>query len=314
MRSRSASRRAILKSILGWLAFRRVSSAQPLVSPPADDGVRAILLGLQRSKVFQRRYRVSCTASALGIPFFQRSDVGGGYASVELGSFGDTQATALQFAGGSLPDRAAGLNRFGVFREALVERSAADHEVAFAGFITSSKEEGLREARKNLKQTGDGAPVMVAWGGARTGRIWFHARNVDVPASSNWKQADDLLSGLLREFSSGQPSTAASANASTFLSVMRRAALSTVPSSRFPFLHNGKPYELRTKWHSTGVMDGEIRNDKGAKTTEFRTVYEAGDRSGLPLRIEYYARSYLRLTFETDTSPQAPIPSLFPAG
>lgn len=48
-------------------------------------------------------------------------------------------------------------------------------------------------------------------------------------------------------------------------------------------------------------------------TADFRTDYEPGDQSGLPIRIEYHARSFLRLTFEVNDRPSVSIPSLFSA-
>lgn len=313
MRSpQTPNRRTLLKSLVAFFTLRRPGTA---ADERVEDGVRQTLSGLRRSTVQQRHYRVNITVTALGIPFFRRSEVGGGYASVELGSGPGAAGTALQFAAGSWPERAAGLNRFGMFREALVERALGDDERAFAGFITSSKEENLGEARSALKSNTAGTPLAIAWGGARAGSAWFHVKTREVPLSCNWLEADRVLSDLVREGSTGAPHVVAATTTSTFLTAMRRAALSKEPSLRSSFFHNGKRYELRTSWrsHSGGELEGQIRNEKGVMTADFRTDYEPGDQSGLPIRIEYHARSFLRLTFEVNDRPSVSIPSLFSA-
>ena len=179
MRSpRIPTRRTLLKSLVAFFTLRKPGTA---ADERLEDGVRQALSGLRRRTAQQRHYRVNITVTALGIPFFRRSEVGGGYASVETGSGAGAVGTALQFAAGSWPERSAGLNRFGMFREALVERALGDHERAFAGFITSSKEESLGEARSALKSNTSGTALAVAWGGARAGSAWFHVKNREVP-------------------------------------------------------------------------------------------------------------------------------------
>ncbi len=299
------TRRGLLQAVCAILALRKTAAASVI---PVS--MQQALHGLRRTAVEHRRYRVNVTVTALGIPFFRRSEVGGGYASVETGAAGGARGTALQFAAGSWPARAAGLNRFGMFREVRVEGPAGGLGTAFAGFITTSKEESLREAQGALKANVDGTPVAVAWGGSGDGAAWFHVKNVDVPLSSNWADADNMLAGLLRENESAPLKTVSAETTSTFLAVIHRAALTKGPL-RSPFLHNGKRYELHTSWDAPGELEGRIHNADGVKTAEFRNYYQAGDRSGLPVRIEYHARSFLRLTFEVDASSSAPIPSLF---
>lgn len=280
---------------------------------PAQDGVKQVLSGLRRTATACRYYRVNVAVTALGIPFFRRSEVGGGFASVETGSGGGVSGVGLQFAAGSWPERSAGLNRFGMFREASVEHESGHRERAFSGFITTSKEESLSEARTALK-TGGGTPLAVAWGGARGDAGWFHSKTLEVSLTRNWKDADAVLVELLRQ-AVGVPSHPAPGSTSTFLTAMRNAALSAQTAGTTPFLHNGKRYELHTRWRSTqgGELEGRIQNSAGEVTAEFRTFYEPGDTTGLPVRIEYHARSYLRLTFESHPGGAKPIPTLFPS-
>ena len=45
-------------------------------------------------------------------------------------------------------------------------------------------------------------------------------------------------------------------------------------------------------------FDGRVRREAGGKETEFRLWIPSGAERPLPLRIEYQAKSYLRLVFE----------------
>ena len=62
-------------------------------------------------------------------------------------------------------------------------------------------------------------------------------------------------------------------------------------------------------------MSGLCDYPTGAGRAEFRTAYAAGDPSGIPTRIEYRPRPFLRLTFEAQPEATQPvIPSVFPQG
>ncbi len=49
-----------------------------------------------------------------------------------------------------------------------------------------------------------------------------------------------------------------------------------------------------------------IRDQNGAKCADFRVVDAPGDASGLPARIEYRAKPYLKLVFEADDRVERP--------
>ncbi len=60
-------------------------------------------------------------------------------------------------------------------------------------------------------------------------------------------------------------------------------------------------------------LRGFVPGARFERRAEFRTAYAAGDESGIPIRIEYRPRSFLRLTFEAEGEARQPlIPSLFP--
>lgn len=299
--ARGLSRRTWLGWMLGWGPLSRVAAG----SPPGTQ-VAALLAGFRRTAMYSRRYRANAVISALGVRIFSRAGVGGGYAAVETGLSGETNAVALQFSAGSWPERAAGLNRFGILREAAVE-GAGKVDIAFAGFITSSQEQSLGEARQALRFSEEGVPVAVAWGDTRSS----HVARTAVPARFQWTEADRVLEELLREGAAAATSSAGG-SAPGFLAAMRKAGLSETPAFQSIFLHNGKPYELRTKWKHgpQSELDGEIRNDRKQITAEFQARYQKGDASGLPVRFDYHPRSFLRLTFEADPEGTQPIPEL----
>jgi hypothetical protein len=47
-------------------------------------------------------------------------------------------------------------------------------------------------------------------------------------------------------------------------------------------------------------MNGTILDPSGEKVNEFSVWLDPGDPSGIPNRIEFHARSFLRLTFEAE--------------
>jgi len=53
---------------------------------------------------------------------------------------------------------------------------------------------------------------------------------------------------------------------------------------------------------SVARVSGRLRQQAGGKETEFRLWIDATAKRPLPLRIEYRAKPYLRLTFEVEHS------------
>src|SRR5215831_6240345 len=98
------SRRTLLQTLLAGLCLKTRLLASP----------STILNGIPRTGAWVKHYQASATVVICGIPIFTRQNVGAGYASVEIGG----SAVGLQFAAGSWPERARGLNRFGVLEEA----------------------------------------------------------------------------------------------------------------------------------------------------------------------------------------------------
>jgi hypothetical protein len=77
----------------------------------------------------EKRYRIDATIVVFGIPVYTRTGVGGGFARVEERD-GERR---LQFAAGSWPAQARGLNRLG-----FVEERASETGSSYFGFMTAS--------------------------------------------------------------------------------------------------------------------------------------------------------------------------------
>jgi hypothetical protein len=306
------SRRTLLQTILGWLCVRRTfaSPSKTITGQP-----QKLLRGFRPTSTFFRRYRVDATVLLCGIPILTRKGVGAGYAAVEAGITSEAKALALQFAAGSCPDRASGINRFGILQEIVVERPAEYPEFTSTGLITSSKEEDLGQARKALRSASGKARIILARSRSSAGQLWSWTQAGEISPDHSWVQAAGLLGDLARENPDGAPRETAVDGAIPFLAAMRNATLCPQPSFRCPFVHNGKLYSLeaRRRPADAGELAGEIRNSHGQKSADFRTFCAPGDDSGIPIRIEYRAKSYLRLAFEFDPdSVQSQIAFLFP--
>jgi hypothetical protein len=308
------NRRGFLRSWVVSLLGKR-SAASPRSA--ALDPIAFTLRGLAPEARFERRYRMDATILLVGAPLFTRERAGGGYASVEIGRDRGAPAIALQFAAGSFPARAHGLNRFGILREAVVERPGAS-EFSFAGLMTRSREESFEQARKALEASG-GAEGVVARGTSSgsgpgtTVQSWIE--NIDLAPGSNWSNLSGALSEALRQEPRTLARETASGEATTFLHAIRAAALCRQAIVTREFLHAGKLYRLETRRRREQPLEleGVIRDFAGARHAQFRTAYAAGDESGIPTRIEYRPRSFLRLTFELEPEATQPvIPPVFP--
>jgi hypothetical protein len=253
---------------------------------------------------------VDATVLLLGVPLLTRQNVGGAFASVELGSRSESGAIALQFAAGSWPEHARGLNRFGIWREAVIERGAEPPEINFAGFLTDSHEQSFAEARSTLVASRPSAQAILARGHASSGAMHTWVERIDLPTGHGWTDATSILSDAIRRDPLAPPREAESGGCSTFLYAMRNAGVETQLEQRRRFSHSGKLYSLETHRRPENplVVSGVIRDRVGAKCADFQTTYAAGDASGIPTRIQYRPRSFLRLTFECQ--PEAVQPSI----
>jgi hypothetical protein len=303
------SRRAALHSL--WRAFIFFG----VLRPPAiagPSGVKRLLENHPAASVkrFHRRFRVNATILVFCVPLFKRPDVGSGTASVEIGASGDQTVTALQFLAGSKPERARGLNRLGLMREAVIERGATLLQTSYAGFITSSPEKSMEQGRGALGASSD-MPCVMGTADSVPGRTDATVRHFKLPGGIRWTEAADVVDRMSNTASPDtHRETSAVGPCATFLYAIHRAALEQPLRARRQFWHNAKLHELITEKQPPRML-GSIRDQSGVLVAEFSVWFDPGDSSGIPSYIEFRARSFLRLSFEPEpTSAEIPLPWL----
>jgi hypothetical protein len=273
----------------------------------------------------ERRYRADAQVLLFSIPVLHRTNVGDGAAGWRETAGEDGAAVRLlEFTGRSAPERAAGLNRFGMVQE--LSRTVdgvgggAGTEAIYFGLMTSSPEESAAEARKALHSN-----AQEVWFSAIEGRIGAGAISTAgarflAPARTSPAERNELIERA-RQALSGAPQRtmewhSAEAAPRPFLHAL--AGLLDQPGpAETRYAYNGRLYRLRVerapdpKAASTfrdarlippaaavTRISGTLCRVEGGKPIEFRLWIEEGAPRPLPLRIEYQPKSFLRLTFE----------------
>jgi hypothetical protein len=283
------------------------TATAPAASPPGPGESAA---GTS-SRTMSRKYRADAVILFLGIAIYRRSGVGGGQASLEESGEGEALHRTFFFAGGSDPKRAHGLNRLGWMREVVLGPAAAPSQAEYFGVLTASPEESLEHARKSVAAPPSGRSIFSAVSGRSTaghsrsavthfefaaGALWsdpgligqaqstFHA-NVDWRETSWPKSPDQAPPTFLFEL------------AALLKQRTRRAVGRYVYNEQEYLLELEMPPGGRDREHLLPVR-GMIRNLRTGHETPFRLWLEEASDSVVPVRIEFQARSFLRLTFE----------------
>lgn len=291
------------------------------------EGGRRLLAGEDpRPAVGTRQYRVDATILLFSLPIFTRAAVGKGHARHVVNDSSGRSVHELEFAAGSLPERARGLNRLGMIRETVAEADTGILEASYFGFMTASKEESLGEARKALNNPLAQSMFVAIEGQSRPGEAHSRRARFYADAKTGWNDYDHLereavaavrnpaqASGENR-FQSGTSGAAAP----TFLFALYRAVSSGESQWKQTYVYSGARYELTTSRkpdsrtgrrfaekglvsqpESVIVLSGTIRNLMTGDKTPFRIWTEKMGRS-VPLRIEYQPRSFLQLALEAE--------------
>jgi len=267
------------------------------------------------------RYRADAQILAFGVRIFRREGVGEG--SILWREFDRSGCTRLlEFTGFSVPERAAGLNGFGLLREiACVEAGAS--ECLYFGLMTASAEENEEQALRTLHmQTGEQTYTAI------DGRINREAAEsatacFTAPATFSTGRCDQLVERAQRALATAQRTTQtheAPACGQSFLQTLA-ALLMTSETCESRYLYSGRSYRIRIsrskdaaaaeQFRRRGLVTsqaevlripGKVRREGGDKETEFRLwISDSGERP-LPLRIEFQPKRYLKLTFEAETA------------
>lgn len=284
-------------------------------APPPADG-----------RLELRKYTASATVMLFSIPLVSKASVGSGYAVVEQAG----PTLSIQFGAGSYPESARGLNRLGFIQEAIVEeRPGAPSECAWLAFMTTSQEKNLAQAKEALEASGAMVPYSASQGCGQQGRFRSRVDRLEFPSKYTWRDITELvdkarsamtaLTGNETGGSSGPEKPA------TFLYLVRRAILDSRSRTAGSLIFNGRGFLLETAKEKDEAATAHFAEKKlldsgGSVTrlnailtekrtgvkTPFRLWYEAGSDRSLPLRFDYQAKSFLRLTFEADANAGAP--------
>ena len=263
----------------------------------------------------QRRYRADAQVLIFGLPLFHREGIGGG--GVSWREF--ESARLLEFNGFSTPERAAGLNRLGFIREMARTPEGRDPESIYFGLMTASKEETVEQARRALHSAAKEQTYSVIDGRIAVGKAEAATAHFTAPASLSGAQRAELMDRAAQALASAQRIAADGITpdcAQSFLQAL--AGLLLRPDGREArYSYAGRLYRLRLSrtpdpkatayFRARRIVppsetvlrvSGRLRPEAGGKETEFRLWISSAARPPLPLRIDYQAKSYLRLTFE----------------
>jgi hypothetical protein len=267
----------------------------------------------------------------LGMPVYRRRNVGGAWLRIAESADSEHRRLHLQFAAGSLPSRAAGLNRLGYIEEEVRIGQSGEVSASYFGAMTASKEETYEEARKAVATPGNPQSAtpqtFVAMRGEihRTG-IRNRTANVSMEHPVGWPNVDELVTRCKGRLASLPPSEAPSQSVVTFLYALY-AAMRSGNECTAPFLHSGKQYLLRARVRpdpkqgrefqrqgmvgqtaSVSLLDGQIHaalagNRPGPQTSAFQLWFNHSGTQRKPLRFDLKPRSFLRLSFEQEPPP-----------
>jgi len=263
--------------------------------------------------VTARTYRADATILLLGIAVYRLSGVGGGHASLEETGDGGSLRRTLFFAAGSHPERAHGLSRLGWIREVVLGPATTPSESAYFGVLTASSEENLEHARKAVDKKQTSSSFSAVSGRNTAGRSRSAVTHFEYPADANWSDRrliDHAQSTFhekvkWRETSwpklADQPPPTFLLQLATLLKQRTRRAVGR-------YVYNEQEYLLELEMpQSSGNREqllpfhGKIRNLGTGRETPFRLWLADASDSIVPVRIEFQARSFLRLTFEAVT-------------
>jgi hypothetical protein len=273
----------------------------------------------------ERKYRTDVQVFFFSMPIFQRSGVGTGRASWL--DFQDSPNAPVQrwleFTGYSYPDRAAGLNRFGLIQESSTVDPKGVAESKYFGLMTCSPEESVRSARKALSQSAHELDYRAIQGRISPGSVETTVASFKAPAEMAANGHTSLIEYARKALGSGARKTPdfdpRTTDAQPFLHALVEAVIRRAPSSTCVYAGRLYQFDLRSAADSQATayfrqrnlipsgnsilrIDGRIRAAGERKDSEFRIWIEENDPRPVPLRIEYRPKPYLRLTFETETA------------
>ena len=275
-------------------------------------------VGTDASK--QRQYRADAQVTLLGLPLLHRTRVGGGNAVWRESSTAEGGLLRfLEFTGFSLPERAAGLNRMGFIRELSRYTDKSPTESIYFGVMTSSPEESADEARRALVAHATEVAYSAIEGRIAADSVETAGAHFMAPARWSVENRGELVDRARSALAAasraapegGAPGIGSSPFLQSLAEVLRNPLVEethyTYSSRVYRMWVSRAPDPKATAYFREHRLTGEnrdviringrIRRETEGKETNFRLWFEPGEMP-LPLRIEYQAKSYLRLVFE----------------
>ena len=304
----NCDRRSILVLATTWLLNGSISRL--LAEQTTGSLAAAVPLPKQ-----SRRYSVHATVMIGSIPLITKARVGGALLAVEESGTPACGAVALQFGAGTWPDRLKGFNRFGITQEIVRMEHGRLTETSYFSFMTTSREENLSQAKQSFGSSIDSMPLTLGYGRSTADGCMASIERENVPATISWSDCPRLMEQLRERKPRvvGRRTVLSQGSVlPTFLYAVRQAILSGLPRGSALYTHNGEIYSLATERRpisgSAGsVITGRITHRTSRHETDFRLWMASGSDTELPVRIEFRAKSYLKLTLELDESQTLPV-------
>ena len=301
-------RRSVLILAATWLFNSTVGS---LLAEETSASSGAAVPAREQS----RRYSVHASIMVGSIPIFTKARVGGALLSVEVSGTPQCGAVALQFGAGTWPDRLKGFNRFGITQEIVRTEQGRLTQSSYCSFMTTSREANLSQAEQSFRSSIDSMPLTVGYGQSTADGCTDSIDHESVPVTFSWSDCPKLMDELRGRKPAASPRSAQPSQRSvlpTFLYAVRRAILSGLPRTSVIYTHTGEIYTLTTDRHAVSgsaeaVITGRISHEASRRETDFRLWMPAGSDEELPVRIEFRAKSYLKLMLELDERQTLPV-------
>ena len=283
------------------------------------------------------RYRVDATVLLLSFPIFRRAGVGDARVAVREIAEKAGRLVAIEFAAQSDPARAHGLDRRGWIREAVVERSGQPVLAATLGLMTDSPEQSVEEAKTAFRESGRAPRLVAIDGRSASGSTGSRVLHFEPPAGEPIASVHSL-DEVRRRFAADPPAwrrtewSHQSGAPMTFLYALLRALERPGPATESYYVFNENQYRLHTEcapdaergreFAMAGLtasaehivrVRGRIENlTKRTHPVPLQLWIDTAGPAPCPVRVEFNARSFLRLTLErlapaSDHSPKEQI-------
>lgn len=252
------------------------------------------------SIALEHPYRADAVIRVLGINLYTRKGVGSGFIKMERAE----GMLSLEFGAGSYPDKAGGLNRLGYIREVAQSGNGVVQRTATFGFMSESKENTLSEATASAKkENGPTARYTALEATGESKKVKSSVWHLETPAHG-WPNLKPIQTAIHERMAASKAIESVldctGQLPPSFLGAMYHALCSKESTGRSDYAYNGALYDLSWRTSNDGAFwkfKGELRGRNSSKVTHFQLWFDPSHAEPLPVRFEYQARDFLKLTF-----------------